>query len=189
MRRLPDRDLLVVNALRWRMQADRYAHLRDDWAFELSAQGRDAIERHVAAGRGVLAVHTAAICFDDWSRWSAIVGAGWNWERSSHPPVGVAAIAVDTGAHPIVHGVDDFTITDEIYGFMDVQPDVRALATSPHGGAEHPLLWAREVAGARVVYDALGHDERSYAHDTHRTILRRAGAWVSRAPDSDVVAA
>jgi uncharacterized protein len=182
-------DLLAVNALRWRMTADRYAHLRDEWAFSLPEAGRAAIRSHVGRGASLLAVHTAAICFDDWPEWGQIVGGAWNWDRSSHPPLGEAAVTVAADAHPIVAGVDDFTLFDEVYGFLDEQPDVVPLMTSPHGGRDHPLLWARAVDGARVVYDALGHDERSYEHPSHRLILRRAVLWTLGADDDAVAAA
>ena len=171
-------DLLVVNALRWRMEAERYAHLRDDWAFSLSSAGREAIEDHLRAGRPLLALHTAAICFDDWPRWGEIVGAAWNWERSFHPPLGEVEITVATDRHAITAGLYGFRIVDEVYGFMDIAPDVEPLAWSFHGGHEHPLLWAREVGTARVVYDALGHDERSFAHASHQQIIRRATEWL-----------
>lgn len=171
-------DLLVVNALRWRMAAERYAHLRDEHAFSLSERGRAALAGHVEAGRPLLAVHTAAICFDDWPQWGRIVGGAWNWERSSHPPPAEARISVRTGAHPVVASVGDFTVEDEVYGFLDLEPDVVPLATAPHGGTDHPLLWARTSGSARVVYDALGHDERSYAQPDHRRLLRQAVRWL-----------
>lgn len=181
-------DLLVVNALRWRMQADRYAHLRDEWAFSLPEAARAAIDDHVAGGRGLLALHTAAICFDDWPGWGRLVGGAWNWDRSSHPPLGQVHVTVRTDAHPIVAGVGDFDVVDEVYGFLDQEPDVVGLVHSAHGGREHPLLWARGVGAARVVYDALGHDERSFAHPVHQRLVRRAALWASGADDATVEA-
>ena len=171
-------DLLVVNTLRWRMEAERYAHLRDEWAFTLSSAGRRAIEDHLGAGRPLLALHTAPICFDDWPRWGEIVGAAWNWERSFHPPLGEAEITVATDQHAITADLQDFRIVDEVYAFMDVADDVEPLAWSTHSEHDHPLLWAREVGAARVVYDALGHDERSFDQAGHRHIIRRASKWL-----------
>ena len=171
-------DLLVVNALRWRMEAERYARLRDEWAFSLSSAGREAIEDHLRAGRPLLALHTAAICFDDWPRWGEIVGAAWNWERSFHPPLGEVEIAVATDQHAITADLRDFRIVDEVYGFMDVADDVEPLAWGTHSDHQHPLLWAREVDSARVVYDALGHDQRSFDHPQHREIIRRSVRWL-----------
>lgn len=174
-------DLLVVNTLRWRMEAERYTNLRDDWAFSLSSRGREAIEDHLGAGRPLLALHTAPICFDDWPRWGEIVGAAWNWEHSFHPPLDEVEITVATDQHAITAGVHDFRIIDEVYGFMDVADDVEPLAWGTHSNHEHPLLWAREVGSARVVYDALGHDERSFDQASHQDIIRHASKWLVRA--------
>lgn len=186
-----DVDLLTVNALRWRMEdVERYASVREEWGLSLSARAREGVEAHLAAGRPLLAVHTATICFDDWDRWGGLVGGAWSWGRSSHPPLGgEVAVRVDSDAHPIVAGIEDFRIIDEVYGFLDRQPDVVGLLHSAHGGEDHPLLWARTLpSGARVVYDALGHDARSYDHPTHQLILRRIGAWLA-GHDDDAVAA
>src|SRR6476619_6747912 len=48
------------------LQVQRYAHLRDAWAISLSGVAREALTRHVRDGGGVLALHGASICFDDW---------------------------------------------------------------------------------------------------------------------------
>jgi uncharacterized protein len=171
--------LLALNALRWRMLDDRYAADRDAWAFSLSAAGREAIEAFMAGGGTLLASHTAPICFDDWPRWGEIVGATWVWGRSSHPELGPARIRVETDAHPIVEGVPEgFEVVDEVYSHMDLQPDVEPLAWGAAYSTEQPLVWAREGAGGKVVYDALGHDERSLTHPAHARILRQAVAWL-----------
>lgn len=179
---LDDCDLLAVNALRWRMHADRYAAARAEHAFSPSADGREAVGAFLRRGGALLASHTAPICFDDWPEWGDIVGAAWDWDRSGHPPLGPARVEVRPDAHPVVAGVvAEFEVVDEIYGHMDVRPDVEPLAWGTAGDGRHPVLWAREAAGGRVVYDALGHDERSFAVAAHRQILRQAVAWLQDA--------
>ncbi len=174
-------DMFTVNALRWRMTAARHEPLRDMWAFELGDDEAGAVERFVRAGGGLLACHTAVICFDADPRWRACLGASWNWERSSHPPAGVARVAVtDAGrAHPITAGTDDFSTVDEIYGFLDVDPDVVPLLSSAHGGVDHPLMWARALGRGRVVTDLLGHDAAAMDQTDHARILRRAVRWLT----------
>ncbi|MEU8250325.1 ThuA domain-containing protein [Nonomuraea sp. NPDC048916] len=175
--------LLVLNMLRWTMRVERYAHLRDEWSISLGQPARQALSGHVRRGGGLLAMHGASICFDDWPGWRDLLGGVWRWDRSSHPPLGgPVRVTVATGSHPIVDGIGDFDVVDEVYGFLDRTPDVRGLMSSPHGGADHPLLWAREVGAGRVVYDALGHDGRSYDAPEHRLIVQRSAAWASRAP-------
>jgi type 1 glutamine amidotransferase len=177
------RPLVVLNLLRWTMRVERYAHLRDEWSISLSAEARDGLVEHVHSGGGLLAMHGASICFDDWPQWRELLGGVWRWDRSSHPPLdGPVAVTVATDRHPIVAGIGDFDIVDEVYGFLDRTEDVAGLMSSPHGGTEHPLLWAREVGGGRVVYDALGHHVPSYAVPEHRRIVQRAARWAAGLP-------
>ena len=174
-------DVVTVNGLHWDMAAARYAPLRDRWAFSLSDHEAATIEHHVRSGGGLLACHTAAICFDANPRWAACIGATWNWDRSSHPPQGPALVSPTTAGHdhPLTSGIGAFTTVDEIYGFLDHDHDLVPLLTSAHGGAHHPMLWTRTVGRGRVVTDLLGHDLAAMAHPEHREILRRAARWLT----------
>ncbi|MBE3010249.1 ThuA domain-containing protein [Microbispora sp. NEAU-D428] len=166
-------DLITVNAFRWRMDGDDFAEERDRWRFQTPDSLRRTLLDHLARGGGLLAVHTASLCFDDWPEWAEILGGAWRWGTSYHPPIGRAKVRLGTG-HPIVDGLADFEVTDEVYTDLDVLPDVEPLAYS----GDQPLLWARTAAGGRVVYDALGHDTRSYENPVRRTLLRRVARWL-----------
>lgn len=175
-------DLLAVNALRWRMLDERYAATRAEHAFSLSADGRRRFGTFRRRGGALLASHTAPICFDDWAGWRDAIGASWRWGRSGHPPLGPARVEVRRDSHPVVAGVaGEFDVVDEIYGRMDVASDVEPLAWGDAGDGRHPVLWARERGGGRVVYDALGHDERSFAVAAHEQILSQAVRWLGEA--------
>jgi uncharacterized protein len=182
------RPLLVLDLLRWTMQVPRYAHLRDEWSISLSEVARAALTAHLHDGGGLLAMHGASICFDDWPEWRDLLGGVWRWDTSTHPPLsGPVDVRVEHG-HPIVAGLADFSIVDEVYGFLDRTDDVEGLLFSPHGGTDHPLLWARTVGSGRVVYDALGHHVPSYAVPEHRLIVRRAALWAIGAGADEVAA-
>jgi type 1 glutamine amidotransferase len=110
----------------------------------------------------------------------------WNWDRSSHPPLGPARISpTEAGRHhPITSGTDAFTTVDEVYGFLDAEPDLVPLLTSPHDGTDHPVLWARTVGRGRVVTDLLGHDGAAMGQARHRELLGRAARWLTESsPD------
>ena len=177
-------DLVTINTLRWSMPAERHRPLRDEWAFTLDAGEAETVERYVRDGGGLLACHTTVICFDAAASWHACLGASWDWDRSSHPPLGAAAVSVTEAGrtHTITRGTDDFSTVDEIYGFLDLEPDVTPLLTSRHGGVDHPVLWARELGQGRVVTDLLGHDAAAMAQPDHARILRRATAWLAGLP-------
>lgn len=174
-------DMMTVNALRWRMDTARYAHLRDQQAFELTAADAAVLDRFVRGGGGLLAIHTAVICFDAEPIWHALCGASWNWDVSFHPPLAEAHVEVTAPGrvHPITVGLDGFMLQDEVYAYLDELPDLVALLTSEHGGRHHPVLWAREVGDGRVVTDLLGHGMASLQHPDHREILTRAVRWLT----------
>lgn len=173
--------LVVMNLLRWTMQVDRYAAQRDEWSISPSAAARSALWAHVHSGGGLLGMHGASICFDDWPEWKELLGGVWRWDSSSHPPLAPQPVTVTVAkeGHPIVAGIGTFRIVDEVYGFLDRTDDVEGLLFSPHGGTDHPLLWARTVGDGRVVYDALGHHVPSYAVQEHRMIVGRSARWAA----------
>jgi type 1 glutamine amidotransferase len=178
-------DLLVVNALRWRMLPDRYAPWRDEWAYRTAPATSEAITSFVAGGGGLLASHTASICFDDWPEWGDVLGGSWQWDVSSHPPVGPveAHTASERAArHPVLRGLPStLALDDEVYGDLALRPGVDVLMTARRtpDDAEQPVVWAYRYGEGRVVYDGFGHDAASIRHPQHAALLRQAAAWVT----------
>jgi type 1 glutamine amidotransferase len=181
-------DLLTIYALRWRMEGDeKYAPYRDRWAFSLSADGRAAIKNHLAGGGGILGLHTAVICFDDWPEWGSILGGAWEWGQSGHPPLGTATVRIDEADDPIVRGLPDFKLQDEVYGDLNMEPGVRPIASATADKNWHPVLWTRQVGDGRVAFDGLGHDADSINHPVHRRILKRAALWAAGASETEIL--
>lgn len=153
--------LLVVNALRWSMvQHEKYEPFRAEWALEVSPEGQAAIEAHAARGGAILGLHTASICFDTWPRWADLLGVGWRWGTSFHPPLG--PVAVDGWSDPL---------EDEVYHAMDAAPDMAPTlwARTLPDGAPQPVSW---ISTERPVgYSALGHSAASLAHPDHAAHL------------------
>jgi type 1 glutamine amidotransferase len=176
----PGFDLVTINALLWSMPAARHAPLRDGWSHRLADEQTEALVAHVVGGGGLLACHTAAICFDGDPRWRSLLGASWDWDRSHHPPLGPASV-VRTAAgadHPITAPTEDFETTDEIYAQLAHDDDVEPLLTSAVDGTDQPVLWTRTVGRGRVVVDLLGHDRDAVTHPAHAAIVRRALRWL-----------
>jgi type 1 glutamine amidotransferase len=138
------------------------------------------LERYLATGRPLLVMHVATTAFPEVDAWEDIVGARWVRGTTMHPDWDHGTVHVATDAHPVVAGIDDFQVWDERYSYLRVAPGIVPLATQEHEGIEHPILWAKQHGGARVVYDALGHEPRSYESEPHRQILRNAAAWLTQ---------
>jgi len=143
----------------------------------------EALRRWADAGRPVLALHQAANTFGDSPHWERVLGGRWVDGTSMHPPIDEATFEVVDPGHPAVAGaqVDGrarVVVFDERYSFLRVSRDVRVLVTQRHDGADHPVVWVRDGATARVVYDALGHDVRSYDSPSRRALLVSEVGWL-----------
>lgn len=187
--------LLVPYALRWSMtQHDKYAPYREEWATSVPAGVRRDVAAHVAGGGGLLGIHTASICFDDWPEWGGILGGAWVWGRSHHPPLGAVRATLDRG-HPLAAGLADFELVDESYSALELQPGVEVYGWSEYAGPEpggagrQPALWTHRYGSGRAAYDSLGHDAASLEHPVHRRLLQRAALWAAGQPKSAVEAA
>jgi type 1 glutamine amidotransferase len=150
---------------------------------DLPAEDLAAVDAFVRSGGGMLALHTAVICFDGAPVWTELCGAAWNWQASSHPPVGPVEVRVTHAGrtHPVTAGDSDFVVDDELYRDLDLVDGLVPLLEGTRAGATHPVLWAREVGAGRVVTDLLGHGPGSIAHPVHRAVLGRAAAWIAGA--------
>ena len=97
-----------------------------------------------------------------------------------HPKQDLFTVVVHPAVHPIVHGVANFTVFDERYSYLHTNPDITVMCEQLTDGRLHPIVWARESGPARVVYDGLGHDTRSYQSAGHLQLLRRTVGWLLR---------
>jgi uncharacterized protein len=153
---------------------------RDDRPVPLTPEGDAGFRRLLRSDVPILAVHVSSTSFADDPDWEAALGGVWVRGTTMHPPSGPAAVRVVDDTHPVTNGLRDFVLHDERYTHMRVSPDVRVLLDHEHEGERHPLCWVHERPGGGVtVYDALGHDARSYASPEHAALLRRALRWLA----------
>jgi type 1 glutamine amidotransferase len=191
---LADADCFTLNALRWRMLNDsKYKPFRDEWAYELPAPLAAQIAGFVESGGGLLALHTASICFDTWTDFRHLLGGVWQWGRSFHPPQGRVEVRAPSRHDmapqsmeppgmeppPLAAGVEAFTVEDEIYHHLDIDSESSILLEGRvAAGAWQPIAWALERGAGRVVYDALGHDATSIQNPQHKTFLTGCVRWL-----------
>lgn len=171
-----DVTLLVVNA------ADPDGPVPDDVEVgDAPRVDEAAFDAAIGRGIGILAMHSAASSLRDYAAYDRAVGGHWEPDVTWHPPFGEAHVHL-VGNHPIREGLDDFTVQDERYTALRLHDVIEPIAEHEEGGARHPLIWAREFGRSRLVYDALGHDARSYHSAGHRAVIARALEWLSHVP-------
>lgn len=141
---------------------------------ELSEAKRLEFVEYVAAGGGVVGVHSASATAKEAKRWL------W-WEELmgrvflSHPAKqsGVLRV-VDEDFPACMHLDDKWLWTDEWYTFetpfpeklnvlLEVDEKSYDLQPNHRMGESHPIAWYHEPEGGRVFYTALGHIAEGYA--------------------------
>jgi uncharacterized protein len=161
-------DLIVINI----------GNPRDERPQFLIDNAERGLDQHLQRGGALLGVHASATSMTTMSGWSQMLGGHWVRGRTMHPKQDLATIAVRADAHPIVDGLADFTVFDERYSDLHTNPDITVLCEHYTDDQVQPVVWARQPGRARVVYDGLGHDTRSYDSAGHVELLRRSVAWL-----------
>lgn len=163
-------DLLVVASGRGRPDPD-FDGTDDDWA-PFHARW----EALVASGVPLLGLHQATNTFLDSPAWGPLLGGRWIEGTTWHPPLDTATFRV-VSEHPVVSGLSEISADDEQYLALQVRPDVHVLVVADHEGTAHPVVWIAPGA-SRIVYDALGHDVRSYDSPSRTDLFWREVRWL-----------
>jgi uncharacterized protein len=165
-----DFDLFAVNALRFRMEHERYDHLRDEWRYETPPLADAALDRHFAHDGAILAMHTSIICFDDWPRWSYVLGRQWSWEADAlswHPDLGLLRVEPIAG--------EPYDVIDERYTDLIDLADYEPLTTCDG----EVIAWRRQHGRSRIAVDTLGHSVSTYRTPGFAEGLDRLLGWLT----------
>lgn len=158
----------------------------DDASDEEWAGAFAVLVEYVARGGPLLALHLASSSFQELPEWSDWIGGAWIDGTSMHPPIAEAHVSVHADVHPIVAGLADFAIYDEMYSYLELLPGTTVLASHRYEGRDHPLAWVKEAESRRAVYDALGHGVRAYDAPARVRLLQREALWVTRAGEAEI---
>jgi type 1 glutamine amidotransferase len=174
--RLDDVDLFVLMGLHWTGLGEAYRPMTD--------AHKAAFEAYVRSGRPMLAHHGAIASYDDWPRFGDLVGFAWIWGTTSHSPIQQHRVHVLRTGHPVVEGVEDFEVFDELYYKVKIADGLRPQmhAVAPWDNVGQPMVFTAEggrVEGAgKVVYLANGHDMKAFEADALKRLWLNSVRWL-----------
>lgn len=142
-------------------------------AGELDRAERRGLQRAVADGAGLLAIHSTAYLEDD--DLVPVIGARYV-DHGPHPHE--SRFAVQLASHPVTAGVAPFQLEHEHYR-LAVEPGVDVLAwrDAPYG--REPLVTAHSYGRGRVCYLQFGHDLRAWGEPEVRRLVTNAARWLA----------
>ena len=139
-----------------------------------SPDHRKALLDFVKSGKGLVGIHAATDCFQNWSDGAKMIGGVF----AKHPwsGGGTWAVKLDDPEHPInkAFGGKGFRVRDEIFQFKPpFSPETNHLLLSldmadavnqVRGAGDYPnaISWIRRYGSGRVFYCCLGHNASSF---------------------------
>ena len=141
---------------------------------KIPAQHAKGLAQFVEQGGGLVALHRAAVSFNENSELNGLLGA--TVESGGEPvfeyPFNFAGPARDQ-AHPIAVRADDFTVRD---AFLQVgaPDDATVFAVSHVAGAPVPIGYERAKGKGRVVYVMPGGHDAALANPHMQRVIERS---------------
>jgi type 1 glutamine amidotransferase len=136
-------------------------------------------------GIGVVILHHAYLSYPMWSEYERIAGGKYVYTEeqrktgltSSNYTRAMVEIPVTVAGekHPVIDGLSDFVIRDELYTNMHMVGEVTPLLRT---GADL-LAWSRIEKSSRVVGTVLGHGPTAYEDPNFRKLLAQSIRWVA----------
>jgi len=145
-------------------------------------KGFDNLTRFVQQGGGLVLVHFACGAFQEFKDdFTQLAGRAWNPALRGHDPFGEFTVTVTDKTHPIMAGMQDFTLTDELYTCLegDVPIKVLASATSKVDKKVYPMAFVLAYGKGRVFHSVLGHDVNALSNQGAAELYRRGTAWTA----------
>jgi type 1 glutamine amidotransferase len=168
-------DLLVLMGMHWTGWEGRYR--------SPSETHRRAFEKYVYSGRPLLSAHGGIASYDDWPRFAELVGFQWVFGSSSHSIIAEHQVHIRRTGHPIVEGVQDFSLVDELYGGLQYTNglNIQVHADASWDGQKHPMVLTAEggrINGSgKTAYLANGHDMRAFESPALKQLWINAVRW------------
>lgn len=131
--------------------------------------------------QGIILLHHALLSFPRWELYTQVSGVKVRCEESFkyHQNERVDQHIVGKG-HPVVAGVEDFTLVDETYEIGEpMEEGNEVLIETTNTSGIRKIAWTRTYKNSRVFCYASGHDNRVYADENFQKIIHQAILWVS----------
>jgi type 1 glutamine amidotransferase len=131
--------------------------------------------------KAFIGIHIAACSFAGSETYHRMTGCRF----LTHPEFGEEyPIKVVNPHHPVMAGMDNFTIKDELY-LMEVYPPFETLLTCHYKGYDRPVAWIKPYGRGYVFYLALGHGAEQLNNPFVKRIITNAVIWTFKAIAGD----
>jgi len=124
-------------------------------------------------GKGFVGVHSTADSFKQTPGFINMVGGKFLMHPFYWPKL---TFHITDPAHPIMEGLEDFEMEEELY-LMETYGHFELLMTTSFEGFERPISWVKPYGLGRVFFTALGHDKLQTENPNFQKMVVNAVRW------------
>lgn len=147
----------------------------DKWKGSATSEQVAGLITYVSNGGSFLVIHNG-IALQSRYELLQLIGARF----TGHPPFRKIDFTVTDGEHPIMKGIDSFSMDEEPYEFELVSHHKQQILLEYTDGEKlRPAAWTHEYGLGRVVFLMPGHQVESFEHPVYRQILAQAAEWIT----------
>ncbi|MFL5747736.1 MAG: ThuA domain-containing protein [Niastella sp.] len=162
-----------------------------DLVDSISPAQQEAYIRLLKKGTNMVFLHHSLVSYQNWPEFIKILGGQYhthpvvvhgdtlnaNYEHDVTIPV-----KVENRKHPVMRGIPDFDIVDEVYGNVEILPQVKPLLSTTHPKSMRYLAWINHYGNSDVIYIQLGHGPSGYSNPNFRRLIQQAIEWSAKQP-------
>lgn len=137
-------------------------------------QALEALEGFVAAGGGLLAIHSATASFKQCRRWFELLGGRF----LSHAKVMDFEIIPKKVQPDLFGSIGGCRVHDELY-VHEVKDDITVHFSAYQQRCEVPVVWTRTYGQGRVCYLGPGHCAATIKHPIMEALIMQGLQWIS----------
>ena len=152
----------------------------------ISEQEKESFHKLLSTGKGLLFLHHSICAYQDWPEYESIVG-GKYYEKKKDDKFGVSSyehdidltVKIENQSHPVTKGVENFLLHDEVYGNLEIIPEVIPLLSTDHPKSNKLIGWTLNKGKSRIVFIQPGHDKNSYTNPDYRKLVNQAIGYIT----------
>ena len=173
-------------------ELDQYDVILSNWNTWPEVTGQrwnDNLEKafldFVARGKGFVNIHAGSSTLQDWPEFQKISGGTWEKGVTGHGPIHTFKVTIENENHPILNGLKDFYIKDELWNNTKFHPDIKVQCSAYSSinkkgtGKNEPVVITSRYGKGRSFYSVLGHNKASMRNSAWQTLLLRGTEWAA----------
>lgn len=139
---------------------------------DLTPEQASGLLGSIVGGKGFIGVHSAADSFKQTPGYINMVGGKF----LIHPQIQPIRFNVLKPDHPVMAGIADFEMAEELY-LMETNGHFDLLMSTFFKGIERPVTWVKGYGHGRVLYTALGHGQEQTENPNFQRLIVNGVHW------------